>query len=79
MRKLERKTLNRIEGIGLFFILISFFMQLVQNDLESSKRESQNYHLNKKLDYIWTIAEKQYSENHPDDGVSMAINLKSYD
>jgi hypothetical protein len=23
--------------------------------------------------------EKQYSENHPDDGVSMAINFKYYD
>ncbi len=79
MIKANKKTLNKIEGIGLILILLSFFTQLIQNDLEGSLQESQYYHLNKKLDYIWTIVEKQYSENHPEEGVSMAINFKAYD
>lgn len=79
MMTASKKTLNRVEGLGLILILISFFMQLMQNDLEGSKHESEYYHLNEKLDNMWTIIEKQYSENHPDEGVSMAINFKFYD
>ena len=76
---LTKKKLNIIEGFGLILILLAFLMQLIQNDFESSYQETQNYHLNKKLDYIWTIVEKDYSEKHPEAGVSMAINFEFYD
>jgi hypothetical protein len=66
--KLSKVWLNRIEGIGLVLILFSFFVQSFQNDSESSFRESQNYHLNKKLDHIWILIGKQSSET---------VNLKS--
>lgn len=62
--KLSRISLNRIEGIGLVLILFSFFVQNAQSDSENSFRESQNYHLNKKLDHIWTVMKKHYSEVH---------------
>jgi hypothetical protein len=66
--KLSKSWLNRIEGIGLVLILFSFFVQSFQNDSESSFRESQNYHLNKKLDHIWIRIGNQSSET---------VNLKS--
>ena len=75
MIKTSRTWLNRIEGIGLILILFSFFVQSFQSDSESSFRESQNYHLNKKLDHIWRMIEKEYEENHS----KSAINLKSLD
>lgn len=73
--KLSRTWLNRIEGIGLILILFSFFVQSFQNDSESSFRESQNYHLNKKLDHIWKLIGKEYEADHS----KGAINPESYD
>ena len=61
--KLTTVWLNRVEGIGLILILFSFFVQIFQNNSEESFRNSQNYHLNKKLDHIWALIEKQYSED----------------
>lgn len=73
--KTSRTWLNRIEGIGLILILFSFFVQSFQSDSENSFRESQNYHLNKKLDHIWRLIGKEYTEEHS----KAEINLKSYD
>lgn len=60
--KLTTIWLNRVEGIGLILILFSFFVQIFQNNSEESFRESQNYHINKKLDHIWTLIENKYAE-----------------
>ncbi len=73
--KLSRVWLNRIEGIGLILILFSFFVQSFQSDSESSFRESQNYHLNKKLDHIWTLIGKEYTLNHSE---RITVDLQSY-
>lgn len=73
--KTSRTWLNRIEGIGLILILFSFFVQSFQSDSENSFRESQNYHLNKKLDHIWIVIGKEYQANHSKGG----INLRSLD
>lgn len=75
--KLSKVWLNRIEGIGLILILFSFFVQSFQNDSESSFRESENYHLNKKLDHIWSLIGKHYSESHST--AALTLPLKSYD
>lgn len=75
MIKTSKTWLNRIEGIGLVLILFSFFVQSFQNDSESSFRESQNYHLNKKLDHIWTLIGKEYGADHS----KSEVNLKSLD
>ncbi len=60
--KLTTVWLNRVEGIGLILILFSFFVQIFQNNSEESFRASQNYHINKKLDHIWTLIENKYAE-----------------
>ena len=73
--KLPTVWLNRIEGIGLILILFSFFVQNFQSDSENSFRESQNYHLNKKLDHIWTILGKEYELDHI---TNATVNLQSY-
>ena len=73
--KLSRVWLNRIEGIGLILILFSFFVQSFQSDSESSFRESQNYHLNKKLDHIWRLIGKHYSQELPKSGNS--VNMQA--
>lgn len=76
--KLSRVWLNRIEGIGLILILFSFFVQSFQNDSETSFRESENYHLNKKLDHIWNLIGKHYSESHSKRTTAHVGHLKSY-
>nr|WP_294859740.1 hypothetical protein [uncultured Fluviicola sp.] len=73
--KLSRNWLNRIEGVGLILILFSFFVQSFQSDSESSFRESQNYHLNKKLDHIWRLIGKEYTKEHS----KSEIDLKLYE
>lgn len=76
--KAKRSTLNKLEGIGLLLILISFFLQLVQNDLQSALNKSQYYHLHNKLDTIWQIIQNDYSQNHPEARVSGTINFETY-
>ena len=76
--KAKRSTINKLEGIGLLLILISFFLQLVQNDLQSALNKSQYYQLHDKLDTIWRIIQNDYSQNHPEAGVSGTINFEAY-
>jgi hypothetical protein len=76
--KAKRSTLNKLEGIGLLLVLISFFLQLFQNELQSSLNESQYYQLHNKLDTIWRIIQNDYSQNHPEAGVSGTINFEAY-
>lgn len=77
--KLSASWLNRVEGIGLVLILFSFFVQIFQNNSEESFRESQNYHINKKLDHIWALIENKYAEEHPEKKLKPLIRLKSLD
>lgn len=77
--KLSTVWLNRVEGIGLVLILFSFFVQIFQNNSEESFRESQNYHINKKLDHIWALIENKYAEEHPEKKLKPLIELKSLD
>ncbi|MDF3026054.1 MAG: hypothetical protein K0S23_361 [Fluviicola sp.] len=77
--KLSKVWLNRIEGIGLVLILFSFFAQSFQNDSENSFRESQNYHLNKKLDHIWIWIGKQYSERGSEEPFSLKSAHKDWE
>ena len=76
--KAKRSTLNKFEGIGLLLILISFFLQLFQNDLQSSLNETQYYQLHDKLDTLWRVIQNDYSQNHPEAGVSGSINFEAY-
>lgn len=78
MFKTKKKVLNRIEGFGLILILSSFFLQLIQNDLESVKRKTENYYLNEKLDCIWRVMEKQYIDSHPELERGLAIDFEGY-
>lgn len=77
--KLSAVWLGRVEGIGLVLILLSFFVQIFQNDSEESFRNSQNYHINKKLDHIWALIENKYAEEHPEKKLKPLIRLKSLD
>lgn len=77
--KLSASWLARVEGIGLILILFSFFVQIFQNNSEESFRNSQNYHINKKLDHIWALIENKYAEEHPELNLSPVIKLKSID
>lgn len=56
-----RKT-NIIEGVGLLFILFSFSIQLIETDIESEFREAQFYQTQIKLDNIWELNGKEYSQ-----------------
>lgn len=56
-----RKT-NIIEGVGLLFILFSFSIQLIETDIESEIREAQFYQTQIKLDNIWELNGKEYSQ-----------------
>jgi len=76
--KAKRSTLNKLEGIGLLLILLSFFLQLFQNDLQSSLNDTQYYQLHDKLDTLWRIIQNDYSQNHPEAGVSGTINFEEY-
>jgi hypothetical protein len=76
--KIKKKTLNIIEGIGLILILGSFFIQLLENDSANFKQEMRYYRLNSKMDYLWTIVSKDYSEKHPQDDITFSIDFKSY-
>ncbi|OYX84387.1 MAG: hypothetical protein B7Y83_08370 [Flavobacteriales bacterium 32-34-25] len=76
--KSKRSTLNKLEGIGLLLILLSFFLQLFQNDLQSSLNDTQYYQLHDKLDTLWRIIQNDYSQNHPESGVSGTINFEEY-
>jgi len=75
--KLSAVGLNRLEGIGLILILFSFFIQIFQNNSEESFRESQNYHLNKKLDHLWVFIKKEYADGHLKKKDSLMLNSKS--
>ncbi|MGV3611376.1 MAG: hypothetical protein ACO1N0_10530 [Fluviicola sp.] len=77
--KLSTTWLARVEGIGLILILFSFFVQIFQNNSEESFRNSQNYHINKKLDHIWALIENKYADDHPELNLSPVIKLKSID
>lgn len=74
--KAKKGTLNKIEGVGLLFVLVSFFFQLFQNNLQSNLNESQYYRLHEKLDTMWHVVQNDYSKNHPETGVSGVINFK---
>ena len=76
--KIKNKTLNIIEGIGLILILSSFFIQLLENDSANFKQEMRYYRLNTKMDHLWTIVSKDYSEKHPQDDITFSIDFKSY-
>lgn len=56
-----RKT-NIIEGIGLLLVLFSFLIQLIETDIESDIREAQFYQTQVKLDKIWELNGKEYSQ-----------------
>lgn len=75
--KLTTVWLNRVEGVGLILILFSFFVQIFQNNSEESFRESQNYHINKKLDHIWALIENKYAEEHPEQKLSPILKLQA--
>ncbi len=75
--KLSAVGLNRLEGIGLILILFSFFIQIFQNNSEESFRESQNYHLNKKLDHLWVFIKKEYADGHLKERDSLMLHSKS--
>jgi len=74
----ERK-LNMIEGIGLALILFSFLIQLIESDIETEIREVQFYQTQVKLDRLWILESKRYSENHPELNISKAIDFGNID
>lgn len=52
--KLSKTTIfERVEGFGLFLILLSFFIQLTENNIEEDIREAQHNQTQTKLDKIW--------------------------
>ncbi|WP_313532495.1 hypothetical protein [Sphingobacterium multivorum] len=74
----KKLTNNRIEGIGLIFVLFSFFLQIAEEDFNNQKHEAENYNIHKKLDVIWRVYTKDFSSRNPEYGVSSAINFKHY-
>jgi hypothetical protein len=76
--KLNQRTANIFEGVGLIIILLSFFFQMVETGIENDIREQENYQIHKKLDYLWAISTHEYSKKHPEAKVNFAIDFKSY-
>ena len=74
---MTESKVNIIEGVGLLLILLSFFIQLIESDIESEVREAQFYQTQIKLDRLWIIVSKEYSEKHPDLNVHSAIDFES--
>ncbi|MGN7787752.1 hypothetical protein ACTJIJ_24675 [Niabella sp. 22666] len=72
----DRKA-NILEGIGLLLILFSFFIQLIEMNIEGEVREAQFAQTQLKLDQLWTVVSDDYSEKRPEHGVSKAIDLKA--
>ena len=56
-------TKNRIESIGLIFLLISFGWQTLENSSKSSSAEVDIYQINEKLDSIWFLLSEIYSHS----------------
>jgi hypothetical protein len=73
---MTKKKQNLIEGLGLLLILLSFLIQLIETDIESEIREAQFYQTQKKLDNIWILTSKDYSEKHPELNVHSGINFE---
>lgn len=67
---------NLIEGFGLFLILLSFLIQLVETDIESDIREAHFYQTQNKLDMLWMVTSKAYSENHPELNIHSGLNFE---
>ena len=76
---MKEKKYNVLEGIGLLLILFSFLVQLIETDIESEIRDAQFYQTQVKLDRLWTITSKDYSEKHPELNVHSAINFEGID
>ncbi len=76
--KLNQRTANIFEGVGLIILLLSFFFQMVETRIENDIREHENYQIHKKLDYLWAISSHDYSKKYPDAKVHFAINFKSF-
>jgi hypothetical protein len=76
--KSTQKAATRFEGIGLILILLSFFIQMIETGIEADIREAENYHINKKLDYLWAISSHDYANNHPETDVHFTLNFKSH-
>lgn len=76
-KKITKDYLNIIEGIGLILILLSFFIQIQEMEIESDIREVQYHNTQKKLDNIWTVLSKNYLDTHKDENGYMWIDFKS--
>lgn len=72
------KKVNTLEGFGLILILLSFFIQIVETDIESDIRDQENYLIHKKLDYIWEITSNDFGNRYPEQAVHSSINFKAY-
>jgi hypothetical protein len=72
------KKTNVIEGLGLSLILLSFFVQMIETDIESDILEYRNYQIHKKLDYIWSVVSTDYAKKYPETGVYKGINFQSF-
>lgn len=76
--KFNQRKANIIEGFGLFFLLLSFFFQMVETGMENDIRKHENYLIHKKLDYLWAISSYDYSKKYPEEKVNFTIDFKSY-
>jgi len=73
-----KKRSDILDGIGLVLILFSFFVQMTEIGIESDIRQQENYHIHRKLDYIWTVVSHDYAKKYPEQGVYFAMDFKHY-
>ncbi len=75
---MSKRTGNLLEGIGLIFILFSFFVQMIETNIETDTRELANYQIHKKLDHIWQIVSTDYAKRYPEQDVRITIDFKHF-
>ena len=76
--KITRLKANKFEGIGLILILLSFFVQMIETDIENDIKEQENFNIQNKIDYLWTVMSDDYSNRYPEHEVHMAIDFKYF-
>lgn len=63
---------NKIEGIGLILLLISFGWQLFQDELISTEEDSIEYQIHQKLDAIWELNSAIYTHSQINNSQTLA-------
>lgn len=72
--------IKKIEALGLIILLISFGWQIIESNSSSLSREVDLYHINQKIDAIWSVLSAEYIQDHSNETNSYkSVNINAYE